>query len=142
MASPQYFDAFFEDLAHKKHDLANDQIEIALVAAANAPSLSADGVLADLTEIAYTYCNARTLTTSSSGQTSGVYKLVCADHSIIATGGGVGPFRYVVVFNQGAANDELILMFDYGSDITIPDGESLDLDLDQTNGLINLQVAP
>jgi hypothetical protein len=138
MADFEKFEAFVEGLAHKKYDLGSDQIAVALVAEANAPDLANDAVLADLTEAAYTYCSSRNLTTVSSAQTSGVYKLVVADTTLTASGGPVGPFRYVVAFDDDATNDDLISMHDLGQDITLADGETYDLDYDQSGGLLTL----
>ena len=41
-----------------------------------------------------------------------------------ASGGAVAPFRYVVVFNQTAPNDELVAFFDKGEEVTLADGET------------------
>lgn len=135
MASYNKFQPFVEAVAEKKHDLGSDTLKVALTN--TAPTADSDA-LADITEIAYTYCSDRTLTTSSSAQTSGTYKLVIADKTISASGGAAGPFRYVVIYNDTAANDDLICWFDYGSSITLADGESIVLDFDDSNGLLTI----
>lgn len=137
MASFNKFNTFVQALAHKLHDLESDQITVALCAAANAPA-AGDAVLTDLTEATYTNCSSRDVTTSSSGQTSGTYKLVLADLTLTASGGSVGPFRYVVLYNNTATNDELIGWYDYGSDLTLADGESLTIDFSAANGVLTL----
>lgn len=137
MASYNKFDSFVEAIAEKKHDLGSDVLTIALCAAANAP-VAGNSVLADLTEIAYTNCSSRVLTLTSSSQTSGTYKLVLEDLLLTASGGPVGPFRYVVVYNDTAANDELIGWYDYGSDVTLLDTETFLIDLNAANGLLQL----
>jgi hypothetical protein len=135
MATYNKFDSFVEAVAEKKHDLANDTLTVALT---NVAPVAANTVLADLTEIAYTNLSSRVLTVSSSSQASGVYKLVVNDLTLTASGGAVGPFRYVVIYNDTATNDELIGWYDYGSSITLNDGEDIDLDLDPTDGLFTL----
>ncbi len=137
MASFNKFNSFVEALAEKVHNLGSDQLEVALTAAANAP-VASNTQLSNLTQITYTNLSARTLTTSSSAQSSGTYKLVIADLTLSASGGAVAPFRYVNTFNQTATNDELIGWHDYGSDLTLANGESLALDFDGTNGLLQL----
>lgn len=125
------FNSFVEAVAEKKHNLGSDQLVIALCAAANAP-VAANTVLADLTQVAYTYCSTRNLTVTGSSQTSGTYSLAVSDLTLTATGGAIGPFRYAVVYNDTATNDELVGWYDYGSDITVADGESILLDLAAT----------
>ena len=135
MATYVKFQSFVEAVAEGAHDLGSDQLQVALTN--TAPSASTDSVLAELTEIAYTNLSAQTITTSTSAQTSGTYKLVVAD-LVLTASGAVGPFRYVVVFNQDAASDELICYFDYGSSISLASGETFTCDFDGTNGLLQI----
>jgi hypothetical protein len=102
------------------------------------PSADGNGVLANVTEVDYTYCSSRTLTTSSSSQTSGTYKLVLADITLTATGGDVGPFRYVYIYNDTVAGDPLVGYYDYGLSLTLNDGDSFTLDFSQDNGVIQI----
>ena len=127
-----------EAIAEKVHNLGSDTLKVALTN--SAPSQS-NTVLANITEISYTNCSARTLTVSSSAQSSGTYKLVISDLVLTASGGSVGPFRYAVIYNDTATNDELIGYYDYGSSITLADGETLTLDFDGTNGVFTLAFA-
>lgn len=137
MATFNKFNSFVEALAEKVHNLGSDQIKVALCAAANAP-VASNTVLANLTEASYTNCSTRNVTTSSSAQTSGTYKLVLADLTLTASGGSVGPFRYAVLYNDTAASDELIGWYDRGADVTLSDGDSLVLDFDGSNGVLQL----
>ena len=138
MAAFNKFNSFVEALAEKKHNLGADQLTLALCAAANAP-VATNALLADLTEIAYTNCSTRALTTGTSAQTGGLYSLIVGDLTLMASGGSVGPFRYVVVYNDTAANDELIGFYDIGSEVTLTDGQSFTCDFDGTNGVLQLQ---
>jgi hypothetical protein len=130
------FNAFSEALAEKIHNLASDQIMVALTNVL--PVAGSATVLADIIQVVYTFCSSRVITTTSSLQTSGVYKLILADLTLTATGGSVGPFRYAVIYNNTATNKDLIVFYDYGSSITIADGETLLLDFDGTNGVLQL----
>lgn len=136
MAAYNKFNQFIEDVMHGVHDFSADQLMVALVAAAN-PPVAGNSVLADLTQIAYTNLSSRALTISAEGQVGGTYEITIADLTLTSTGGSTGPFRYVVIYNDTptAPADPLIAWFDYGADITLLDGESIDLDFDDVNGL-------
>ncbi|MGR9317277.1 hypothetical protein ACU8LZ_12600 [Rhizobium leguminosarum] len=137
MASFNKFNSFVEALAEKVHNLGSDQLKVALCAAANAP-VATNTQLSNLTEISYTNLSSRNITTSSSAQSSGTYKLVLTDLVLSASGGSVAAFRYVVLYNDTATNKELIGWYDYGSALTLADGESLTIDFDGTNGVLQL----
>jgi len=134
MATFNKFNSFVEAEAEKVHNLGSDTLTVALCAAANAPTAS-NTVLANLTQISYTNLSSRAITTVSSSQTSGTYKLVLTD-LVLTASGSVGPFRYAVIYNDTAASDELIGYADYASDITLATGETFTLDFDGTNGLM------
>lgn len=138
MAAYNKFNAFVENMAEGVHNLGSDQLVVALTAAANAP-VAGNSVLADLTQITYTNLSSRNLTTVSSAQTAGTYTLDVADLTLTASGGSVGPFRYVVVYNDTPTTpaDPLIAWFDYGSDLTLADTETLDISIN-ASGLFTL----
>ena len=125
MATYTKFQCFVEDLAHGVHDLETDAITVAL--SNTAPSASADAVLGDITTVSTANLDDVTPTVSSSSQTSGTYKLVVADLTMTASG-AVGPFRYVIIYNDTAANDPLICFFDYGSEVTLAKDDTFKLD--------------
>lgn len=134
MATFTKFNTFAEAVYEKIHNLGSDQLVVALTN--TLPTYATDDQLADITEISYTNLSSRNITTSTSAQTGGTYKLVINDLVLTASGGSVGPFRYIVIYNNTAAGDELIAAYDYGSALTLNDGESLTLDFDGTNGLL------
>lgn len=139
MASFNKFNSFVEALAEKKHDLGADTLKVLLT---NTAPVATNSVKADLTEISagngYT-AGGNTASVTSSAQTSGTYKLVLGDPATwTATGGSLGPFRYAVLYNDTATNDELIGWWDYGSSITLAAGESFAVDFDPTTGVLTL----
>lgn len=135
MAAYNKFNQFVEDMAEGVHNLGTGALTFALTAAANAP-VATNSVLANLTEIAYTNLSTRVITTNTSSQTSGTYTLSLVDHTLTASGGSVAAFRYLVVYNDTPTSpaDPLICWFDYGSDLTLADGESLNVDFGNDGG--------
>ena len=134
MAIYNKFQPFVEAIAEKVHNLGSDQIVVALT---NSAPAVANSVLTDITEISYTNLSTRNVTTTSSSQTSGTYKLILTD-LVLTASGAVGPFRYVVLYNDTATNDELIGYFDYGSSIWLANQETFTLDFDGTNGVLTI----
>jgi len=59
---------------------------------------------------------------------------------LTASGGSVAAFRYVVLYNDTPTSpaDPLIGWYDYGSDLTLLNGETLTIDFDGTNGVLSL----
>lgn len=141
MASFVKFEAFVEALAEKVHNLGSDTFKVQLLA--TAPDAAADAVEADLpadlsTANGYTAGGVTAGTATSSAQTTGTYKLTIADLVITASGGTIGPFRYVVLMNDTATNDELIGYYDYGSSITLNSGETFTVDFDGSAGVLTI----
>lgn len=128
-----------EALAEKKINLASDTFRVALCAAANAPVAGTDEVLADLTAASLTNLADSSLTVASSAHSGAVYTWDLADKSLTASGGSVGPFRYIVVYSDTATNDDLIGYLDYGSDITLADGETLTVTFN-ASGVITITI--
>ena len=127
MATYTKFQCFVEDLAEKKHNLASDTLKVAFSNASNAPSASAHVKLADITTIAAPAVDTTTLTVSSSSQTSGTYKLVVADLTMTASA-DVGPFQYVIIYNDTHLDKPLIAWYDYGSEVTLHANDTFKLD--------------
>ena len=126
-------------------DLESDQFTVALSNTAPAsessnPTADGNGVLANVTQVAYTNLSARTITTTSSTQTSGMYKLVLADLTLTSSGGTTGPFRYVYIYDDTVTvpADPLVGYYDYGSALTLNDGDSLTVDFSAANGVLQI----
>lgn len=126
-------------------DLASDQIVAALSNTAPSsetsdPSADGNGVIANVTEISYTNLSSRNVTTTSSSGSGGTYKLVLADLTVTASGGNVGPFQYLYLYDDTVTSpaDPIIGYYDYGSAITLNDGDSFTFDFSADNGVIQL----
>ena len=129
MATYNKFQAWAENMVEVAN-CGSDTFKVALCAAANAP-VATNSVLADLTTAATTNLDTVTLTTATSAHTTGTYKLDFNDLTMTATG-SVGPFRYVVIYDDTPSSpaDPLVCWFDYGSEITMSTGETLQLVFD------------
>jgi hypothetical protein len=125
MAAFNKFQDFVEQLGLAKHNLNTDQHNIYLSNAV--PSASADAIKTDLAEI--TNQNGYTApvdTQNTYAESSGTGTLTCTAVTVTASGGTVGPFQYVVQYNdtQTSPVDPLIGWWDYGSAITLQSGET------------------
>jgi hypothetical protein len=139
VASFNKFNSFVENLAEGVHNLGSGTLKVMLT---NSAPVNTFTIRTDVTEISagngYTAGGA-TVTTSSSAQTSGTYRLICADVVFTATG-SVGPFRYAVLYNDTPTSpaDPLIGWWDYGSALTLANGETFTVDFDGSNGVLSL----
>lgn len=127
MAAYNKFNQFIADVNNEVHNFSTDTIKFYLT---NATPLATNTVKANIAEITagsgYT-AGGEIIPIISSTQTGGLYELDVDQTPIVitATGGTVGPFRYLVVYNDTAASDNLISYYDYGSSITLQDTETL-----------------
>ena len=123
MATFNKFNAWAETMVEGAN-LGSDQFAIALT---NTAPVATNSVIADITQISYTNLSSRNVTTTSSSQTGGTYTLVLQD-LVMTASGSVGPFRYVVMFDDTLAGDPLVGWWDYGSSITMANGETFTVD--------------
>lgn len=134
MASFVKFNKFLEQLAEKAYNLGSDTLKFALTN--TAPTAATDtvflpGTLHPPPAAANGYTTGgHAATISGSSESGGTYTLACVtDVVITATAGGIGPFRYVILYDDTATNDELIGYYDYGSSITLASGETFTIDV-------------
>ena len=127
------------------HNLSSDSLKVMLT---NSAPAATNAVKADITEISagngYS-AGGNAPSISSSGQSSGTYKLILANLTFTASGGSVGPFRYAVLYNntpttnsQGTTGKPLIGYWDYGSNVTLSDAQTFTISFDGTNGVLQL----
>lgn len=79
------------------------------------------------------------VTTTSSAESSGTYRLILADPATwTASGANIGPFRYVILVDKTV--NLMVGYWDYGSSITLlsANSDTFTADLDGTNGVISL----
>lgn len=130
MATFNKFETFVGDIGDKVHDLDADVLKVYLTNAA--PSASLDSVKLDLAEIAAQngYPAGGTSITGSWSESGGTGTLAGTDVVFTASGGSFGAFQYVVLYNDtpSSPTDPLIGWWDYGSSITVNDGETFTVD--------------
>jgi hypothetical protein len=137
MAAYNKFHDYVDQLNRGVHNWASHTFKAALT---NTAPVATNTVFANLTEIAagngYSAGGAA-LDTVTLAEASGTAKVTIADEVITASGGSIGPFRYVVIYNDTPTSpaDPLVCWYDYGSSITLLATETFTLDFDPTNGL-------
>jgi hypothetical protein len=139
MATFNKFQQFVEDLAKGVHNFTSDatcSVTVALTAAANAP-VATNSVLANLTQVSYTNLSSRVVTGVTAEHTTGTVTFT-ADDLVLTASGAVATFRYVVLYNDDPTSpaDPLIGWYDYGSDVTLANGETFTIDF--TGGFATL----
>ena len=129
------FYSFEEACREKKHNLASDDLKWVLCL--TAPVVT-NTVLADITQIAngngYT-TGGTSMTVTSSGSSSGLYTLMASAVTFTASGGTMATFRYAVLYNNTATNDELIGFIDFSTGRSLATGEYVTITPDATSGL-------
>lgn len=139
MAAYNKFQQFVEDLCKKVHDLHTDTLKVYLSNAV--PSASGDAVKTDLAEISAGngYTAGGTDVQNTVSETTGTATVAAVDVTWTASGGSIGPFQYVALYNDTPTSpaDPLIAWWDYGAALTLGDGESFTVDFG-SNSLFTL----
>jgi hypothetical protein len=132
MAAFNKVNDFVEDLLKGVHNLSTATLRLALSNTApgsesSNPTASGNGVLANVTQIAYTNLSggvAPALASVVVAESGGTATLDAANVVITASGGSVGPYRYVYLYNDTATGDPIIGYWDRGSSVTLADTET------------------
>jgi hypothetical protein len=142
MAAFNKFNIFTRDLAAGVHNFTTNTIKAAFT---NTAPVNTNATLSNITQLSsgggYTggAGGGLTLDSVTLTTTGGVAKVSIADEVFTATG-TVGPFRYVVIYNDTPTSpaDPLIGWYDYGQSITLNVDESLTIDFDDANGVLTI----
>lgn len=154
MSMLQRLPAFSKALLRGAHNFESHNFKVALTNVMPEPTAA---VLADITQVAASGGYAAggyvldSITVASAIEdvklvvndaiqtiSATVARVKIADEVIAATGGAIGPLRYAVVYNDTSAGKPLVGYADYGSSVTLADGEALTLDFDPDTGVLTL----
>ncbi len=119
------FEDFVEQLGLARHDLNTNTLKIFLT---DELPLAADTVKLDMLEITagFGYTAGGEDTLNSWAESGGTGTLTGNKVIWTAAGGTIGPFQYVVLYNDDTVTptDQLIAWWDYASALTLGDGET------------------
>ena len=121
---------FAEQIGLSVHQLNTDLIKVALT---NTAPIATNALFGDLTEIGagngYT-AGGDDVQNTWSENPAGTGEMVCVDVTFTASGGTIGPFRYVALYNDTPTSplNPMIGWYDHGSAVTLQDGESFKVD--------------
>lgn len=149
MATFVLFDDFGDDLGREVHNFGAPD-SLILMLSNTAPVQTTGSVYTDITQIAtgngYTqFSGANTdhelgsVTWAETSAGSGVWRLSSADEVFTASGGSIATFRYIVMVNNSAPNNEVIGYLDYGSAVDVTNGNTFTVDVG-TNGWLELTI--
>jgi len=127
------FNKFLEQVTEGVYNFSSDTLKFALTD--TAPTAASDTVFDVVTKHpppaaanGYT-ATGHSATIASHAESGGTYTLACTtDVVITATAGGIGPFRYIILYDT-AGTKGLIGYYDYGSSITLANGETFTIDV-------------
>ena len=148
MAAYNKFDQFVEDLNKAVLNVSTDTLKLLLT---NSSPVAADTDVdttfspdkivstSNVSEIAsgngYVE-DGTSITVTTSSQVAGTFTLAANQVVYTAAGGSIGPLRYVILYDftaGAAATRPLIAWWDYGSSITLLDGETFTVKFNNTN---------
>jgi hypothetical protein len=130
MASFNKYEVFSENLAEKVHNLDTDTLKVLL--SNTAPNAATHATKSDASEISAGngYSAGGNDTQNATSRSGGTTSITGVDTTFTASGGTIGPFRYAILYNDTPTSpaDPLIGYWDYGSSVTLQDGESFTTD--------------
>lgn len=134
------YNSFIDELSKGGHNLTTAAFKVALTN--TAPNAASDTVWNTTVAPAPAAGNGYTaggnaMSTASATTTAGVFKLTLNDTVFTATAGGIGPFRYAILYNTSATN-KLLGYYDYTSSISLADTETFTVDADAANGVLTI----
>jgi hypothetical protein len=115
------FNCLSEDVAEKIHNFDTDTLKVAL---SNTAPNATDTQLSQITQISAGngYTTGGEDVQNSTSRIGGTTSVVGVDVTWTASGGNIGPFQYVILYNDTAANDPVIGYWPLTSAVTVISG--------------------
>ena len=133
MAAYNKFNDFSEQLAKGAQNFGTDTYKVAL---SNTAPVATNTILSDITQISAGngYTSGGSTTTITLSETTGTTTVSGTQVVFTASGGSIGPFRYVVLYNDTTTSPSkpLVAWWDYGSSLTLADGETFTIKFSNT----------
>jgi len=143
MASFNKFNCFVQDVAHALHDMKTGTTHVFKVYLTNTAPVATNTVYntpADLAAGNGYAAGGVSIGSITGAQTAGVFKFTAGSQpSWTAAGGSIGPFEYAVLYNSTSATLPLIGWWDYGTPITLTNGNTFTVATDLVNGVLTVQ---
>jgi len=136
MATFNKFQDFSEQLVNGVQNFTTDTFKVAL---SNTAPVATNTVLANITQIGAGngYTSGGTATTITVSESSGTTTVSGTQVVFTAAGGSIGPFRYVVLYNDTTStpvNKPLVGWWDYGAGgVTLADTETFTVKFSNTS---------
>ena len=134
MAAYNKFNDFSEQLANGVQNFATDVYKVAL---SNTAPVATNTILSNITQISAGngYTSGGSTTTITLAEVTGTTTVSGTQVVFTASGGSIGPFRYVVLYNDTTSSPSkpLVAWWDYVSSITLADGETFTIKFSNTN---------
>lgn len=133
MATFTKYNTFVENLCNKLIDAFGSTDTWKAVIHTDAPTVTTDNALADLTEIGGSngYTTGGSDISFNSTRTTDTVTATATDVVWTASGGNLGASttgRYVSIYDDTSAGNNLLCSYDYGATFTVASGETFTLD--------------
>lgn len=143
MASYNKFNLFTQDVCDAAHNFASGGNTFKVMLTNTAP-VATNHLYGDISGTELTTTGGYTVggisSAMSDSSASGTEKVLATNVTWTGSGGGMGPFRYVVIYNFTTASPlkPLVCWFDYGSSISLNSGDTFTVSFDASNGLFQM----
>lgn len=143
MAAYNKFNLFTQDLCEGVHNFKSGGQTFNVMLTNTAP-VATNHLYGDISanDLATSggYTNGGQASAMSDSSASGTEKVLATNVTWTGSGGGFGPFRYVVIYNTTPTSPlkPLVCWFDYGSSLSVNASDTFTVSFDGTNGLFTV----